>query len=267
MAMNRKPRKKRPIANGSLHETILAELQQKILSGKWPPGHKIPFEHELTTAYRCSRMTVNKVITQLAAAGLVERRRKAGTFVARPRSQSAVLEVQEIRSEVAALGIPYRFEVLHLTKRHANSLEREQLGSDLPKQVIEVVCLHFAGNEPFCLEERVINLSVVPDAAFERFEDMAPGPWLSSKIPWTAAENRIKAISPSRETAATLHIRSTAPCLAVERRTWYAAQPVTFVRLTYPGTAHQLIASFEPKQPFAKKEDVKARRLANRRLP
>lgn len=53
-------------------------------------------------------MTVNKVLTQLARAGLVERRRKAGTFVMRQQSRSAVLEIHDIRMEVAALGQPYR---------------------------------------------------------------------------------------------------------------------------------------------------------------
>ena len=56
----------------------------RILSGEWPPGHRIPFEHELTARYRCSRMTVSKALGDLVAAGLIERRRRAGSFVRRP---------------------------------------------------------------------------------------------------------------------------------------------------------------------------------------
>ncbi|HET7413771.1 MAG TPA: GntR family transcriptional regulator, partial [Pararhizobium sp.] len=61
----------------SLHQRIMADIEEKILSGAWPPGHRIPFEHELTAEYGCSRMTVNKALTQLARAGLIARRRRA----------------------------------------------------------------------------------------------------------------------------------------------------------------------------------------------
>ncbi len=54
------------------------------------PSH--PYEHELMAQYGCARMTVNRAIASLASAGLIERRRRAGSFVAQPRMQSAVLE-------------------------------------------------------------------------------------------------------------------------------------------------------------------------------
>ena len=49
--------------------------RRRILSGEWPPGHRIPFEHELTARYGCSRMTVSKALGELVEAGLIERRR------------------------------------------------------------------------------------------------------------------------------------------------------------------------------------------------
>ncbi len=104
-------RSSRPANSISLHQQILADIELRILSGEWPPGRRIPFEHELTARYKCSRMTVSKALTQLAGAGLIERRRKAGSFVTRPHSQSAVLEIQDVRAEIAALGLPYRYEI------------------------------------------------------------------------------------------------------------------------------------------------------------
>ena len=49
-------------------------------------------------------MTVNKALSELAKAGLIERRRKAGSFVMRAPSRSAILEIPDIKSEVEALG-------------------------------------------------------------------------------------------------------------------------------------------------------------------
>jgi DNA-binding GntR family transcriptional regulator len=70
----------------TLYKQIRLDIERRILTGEWPPGHRIPFEHQLMTRYGCSRMTVSKALTELAQADLIERRRRAGTFVRRPRS-------------------------------------------------------------------------------------------------------------------------------------------------------------------------------------
>ena len=72
----------------SLHQRIVNDIEGKILSGEWAPGQRIPFELELAALYNCSRMTVNKAMTQLARAGLIERRKKSGSFVTQPHAQS-----------------------------------------------------------------------------------------------------------------------------------------------------------------------------------
>ncbi|MCF5941665.1 GntR family transcriptional regulator, partial [Xanthomonas perforans] len=71
------------IVPGTLHQRIRQDLEQRIHSGDWPPGHRVPPEHELMAQYGCSRMTVNKVLGLLADAGMIERRRRTGSFVAR----------------------------------------------------------------------------------------------------------------------------------------------------------------------------------------
>ncbi len=235
-------------APASLHQKILGDLQGKILSGKLAPGARIATEHELAETYDCSRMTVSNVLAKLARAGLVERRRKAGTFVTRPQSQAAVLEIHDIKAEVMALGRPYRFELVSRATRRSTAADREQLDTKSAGRVVEVVVRHFAGAKVFCLEERLINVEAVPEAAGENFQDVAPGRWLLDSVPWTAAEHRISASNASGSTASSLSVRSGTACLIVERRTWRAALPVTHVRLTYPGDSHQLVARFTPTQ-------------------
>ena len=70
-------------------------------------------------------MTVNKALSQLAKAGLIERRRRSGSFVRQPQSQAAVLEIHDIRIEVEALGLPYRYERLARLKRRSNAEDRD----------------------------------------------------------------------------------------------------------------------------------------------
>lgn len=233
---------------GSLHQRILSDIRGRILAGEWQPGHRIPFEHELTAEYGCSRMTVNKALSQLAKAGLIERRRRSGSFVTRPRSQAAVLEIHDIKVEVQALGLVYRYEPVSRSRRKTAREDRERI--DLPpgRAVLELSCRHLAGGRPFCLEERLINLGAVPEAADESFADVAPGAWLIRKVPWVAAEHRIGAIAADADTAAGLLIAPGSPCLVVERKTWSANDPITHVRLIYPGNSHTLVARFAPQE-------------------
>jgi len=232
----------------SLHQRILGDLQGKILSGALAPGARIATEHELAALYDCSRMTVSNVLAKLAGAGLIERRRKAGTFVKRPQSQAAVLEIHDIKTEVQALGRPYRFELVERKTRRSNRADRECLGTEKAGPVLEVNGRHFAGPKVFCLEERLINLEAVPRASAANFIEVAPGRWLLDTVPWTAAEHRIRAVGPDKDAARSLGVPAGTPCLVVERRTWRAETPVTHVRLTYPGDAHQLVAHFTPTQ-------------------
>lgn len=233
-------------AKPSLHARILSDMRDAILSGAWPPGHRIPYEHELTAEYGCSRMTVNKVMTQLVDEGLIERRRRAGSFVRLPRSQAAVLEIHDVRTEVEALGLDYRYALEDRTVRTATAADARVLGVEKRGRVVELRCRHFAASRVFCLERRLINLDEAPEALEESFAQEAPGPWLVRLVPWTAAEHRISAFAADEETAASGGVEAGAPCLAIERRTWRATRPVTFVRLVYPGP-HELVARFSPR--------------------
>ncbi|MCQ0988105.1 UTRA domain-containing protein [Jiella marina] len=237
-----RPRNPQEPQRRSLHQTILDDLKGRILSGKWPPGTQIPFEQDLARQFACSRMTVNKVMTQLAAAGLIERRRKAGTFVKRPQSHTAIMTIVDIRSEVEALGLPYHYEILSRDIRMPRAAEAERLGAK--GRILAIVCRHFAARQPFCFEDRLINLELVPEAEKEPFEILSPGAWLVSKVPWSDAEYRIRAVAADDEIAEKLLIESGTPCLTIKRRTTIDAVPVTAVNLTYPGTDHEVSARF-----------------------
>jgi GntR family histidine utilization transcriptional repressor len=234
--------------DATLHKRIRAEISERILSGTWPPGYRIPFEHELMAEYGCSRMTVNKALAPLAESGLIVRRRKAGSFVSRPRIHSVVLDIPDIPAEVKARGEPYGYELQSRKARLANRKDLEELGLERPAPVLALRCLHRASGRPFALEERLINLETVPEAEAVDFERTAPGSWLLGHVPWTEAEHRISAANVARPVAALLGIGATAACLVLERRTWRGEDRITHVRLVFPGEAYDLIARFSPQR-------------------
>jgi GntR family histidine utilization transcriptional repressor len=234
------------IKDATLHQRILGDIEGRIVSGEWPPGYRIPFEVDLTKAYDCSRMTVNKALTQLAKAGLIERRKKSGSFVTQPQAQSAVLEIHDIKAEVQSLNLAYSYSVSKRVRRKAKAEDIRRLEVAPSSYVLELVCIHHAGARPFCLEQRLISLSTVPEAAGADFLDIAPGAWLLNQTPWSTAEHRIHAVGAGYAESAALDIARNTACLVVERRTWSSIGPVTHVRFTYPGDRHTLVARFTP---------------------
>jgi GntR family histidine utilization transcriptional repressor len=236
------------LANGTLHHRIRAEIEGKILSGEWPPGHRVPFEHELMAGYACSRMTVNKVLSGLAAAGLIERRRRAGSFVRRPQFQSAVLQIHDIKAEITERGQAYAYELLSQRRRKASVADREELSVGPEVEVIALRCRHFADGRPFALEERLINLTAIPAGETIDFKAEPPGTWLLGHVPWTEAEHHISATEAGGETAKRLEVAKGSACLVVRRRTWRSGETVTVVRLTFPGPSYHLVARFTPSQ-------------------
>ena len=231
----------------TLHKRIRAEISERILSGAWPPGHRIPFEHELMVEYGCSRMTVNKALAPLAESGLLVRRKRAGTFVSRPRIHSVVLDIPDIAAEITGRGEPYGYELLSRKVRLATRQEAGELDLATPGRIVALRCLHRASGRPFALEERLINLESAPEAEAVDFAETAPGSWLLGHVPWTEAEHRISAANVERATSQVLGIEPTAACLVLERRTWRGADKITHVRLTFPGDAYDLVARFTPQ--------------------
>ena len=230
----------------TLHQRILGEIEDKIVSGEWPVGHRIPFEVDLAKEYGCSRMTVNKVLTQLARAGLIDRIKRSGSFVSQPQAQSAVLEINDIRKEVESLKLPYGFSITKRVRRKATNADLVLLDVAAGSPLLELTCVHLADGKPFCVEQRLISLDRVPDAEDADFTRTTPGQWLQSQVPWSSAEHRIHAVPAIAATASALAIPEGTACLVIERRMWSGAGPVTQVRFTYPGDRHALLATFTP---------------------
>lgn len=215
------------------------------MSGAWLPGFRIPFEHQLMEQYGCSRMTVNKALSTLVDKGLIERRKRAGSFVSPPQLHRAALDFPDVRSEIVGGGKAYRYELLHRAVRGGTEADLRLLDSDAAR-VLELQCLHRAGDRPFMIEERLINLDLVPQALDCDFTREAPGAWMLAHVPWGDAHHRIAAIAAPVTLAAHLAIEPGAPCLSIERWTWQTSEKLTYVRQVYPGTAKVLDAAFRP---------------------
>lgn len=222
---------------------IQDDLSRLILSGEWAPGRRTPTEAELMAEYGCSRMTASRAMSDLAARGLVTRRRRAGTVVAHPPVHStSVLDIADIQAEIEARGMRWAHRLLDRQERSASPDER-WLGD---AGVLAVTVLHLADDDPFALERRLIGLKAAPDARDVDFAVHAPGRWLLDHSPWTDGEHRIAAVAADRDATEALDLAPGEACLRIERRTWADDLGVTWAWQTFPGQAYDLVARFAP---------------------
>ena len=80
---------------------VYTSLRERILSGEFTPGMKLPPHTELATQFGVAPLTVRQVLGRLEEDGLVSREQGRGTFV-REHTTSAVLIVED-QEEMRAL--------------------------------------------------------------------------------------------------------------------------------------------------------------------
>lgn len=229
-----------------LHQRIRADIEGRIRSGTWPPGHRIPSEQAMTVEYGCSRMTVSKVLSALAAQGLLTRRRRAGSVVAAPTSDLAVMQIQDFVLEAARSGKRYEHRIL---RRVVAPIDREtgaRLDLRAGAPVLMVDTLHLLEGMPQAFEQRIVNLAAVPSARNAEFKTLPPGTWLLQRVPWSDAEHVIHAINADAVLRRRLKIATGSACLVLERRTWQGGRLLTEARFFYPGSRHRLVGRFSP---------------------
>ena len=81
----------RAIPRRSLVDVAIDELRERIDSGSWPIGHRLPAEARLAEELGISRASVREATRALAHTGLIASRQGDGTFVtARSESDAAL---------------------------------------------------------------------------------------------------------------------------------------------------------------------------------
>ena len=229
-----------------LHERIRSEIEAEILSGTLQPEQRLPVEHELMRHYGCSRMTVSKALSALAAAGLVDRRKRAGSsWRARASIRwCSTSPTWKRRSSGAASAIAMSCSAATCGRR-----SRQPAGDDIGGAGPA------ARGSRACIMPTIGRLRWRSDwSAWPLFRrrrtlisgSASPGAWLLRHVPWTEAETRIAAVAADRAAAARLDVAVGSPCLLIERRTWRGDEGITLVRQLFVGAAYDLIARFGP---------------------
>src|SRR5712692_298719 len=107
-------------------------LREKIMSGSFATGDRLPTESDLIHQYGVSRITVRQALTALAEEGLIERRQGRGTFVAERKTKGRSFEGQihltGSLDEIIAMGLATPVKVIEMNRVEADQHEAELRG-------------------------------------------------------------------------------------------------------------------------------------------
>lgn len=223
-------------------EEIRAEVLRRIRARDWPPGALIPGEEALAEEFGVARATVNRALTALAEAGVIERRKRAGTRVAELPVRRARLEIPVIRLDVLGRGLAYGFKLLADRVEPAPVPIAARLGLPEGQPMRYLETLHLAGGRPFLLETRWLNPAVLPDPPPD-FAAVSANEWLVTHVSLVSGDIAFTAEPATPREAEVMGLAPGTALLIAERTTQGVAGPVTFVRLAHaPG--HRVAMTF-----------------------
>jgi GntR family transcriptional regulator, histidine utilization repressor len=212
------------------------ELLRRINSRQWSPGNLVPNEADLAIEFGCARTTVNRAMRELAEAGLIERKRKAGTRVAVHPVSRVVIDIPLIRREVERRDAKWRYSLLSRKVGAAPARVTGVLGLERKTMMLHLTSLHFADSHPFLHEDRWINIAAVPGVETVDFADVSANEWLIDNAPYSSGDISFSAVNVDKTLADLLAAPDQAAIFVIDRITWHDNTPITSVRLSYaPG--------------------------------
>lgn len=160
-------------------QAVQNEVLRRIHARLWKPGDFIPNEVDLADEFGCARATVNRALRSLADAGVLDRRRKAGTRVALHPVSKATLEIPVIRLEIEERGHAYGYALLDQETTTAPPCINAMMDVLPDTPLCHVTALHEADDKPYVIEDRWVNLTAVSQAKSIDFGNISPNeyPW------------------------------------------------------------------------------------------
>ncbi|MEI5990878.1 hypothetical protein A5881_002383 [Enterococcus termitis] len=154
--------------NFPLYKKIEQDLLDKIKSGTYAENDLIPTELELAEEYNVSRPTVRQAVQTLVDAGYLEKRKKRGTIVKRPKIQQEFTKVIEsFDSEMNRKGLVPKTKVIAFRKDTANEEVAENLEIPEGEEVYKLIRLRYAGEKP-----TVLVTTYIPRMIFKDLEEV-----------------------------------------------------------------------------------------------
>lgn len=113
-----------------IYQAVARMIRDKVTSGEWKSGHKLPSEEQLVAKFGISRGTLRKAIGLLVSEGILERAQGKGTFVTMDKvSYPFAQELISFAEEMTRRGQVFHTQVLNKNVETADDVTLDRLGA------------------------------------------------------------------------------------------------------------------------------------------
>jgi GntR family transcriptional regulator len=134
------------------HAQVRESLRARILDGVYPPEQQLPSEHDLTSLYEVSRITVRRALLDLENEGLVQRLQGRGTFVRRPQVTQDLARLQSFGEAMRPLGHETASRLLSVREIKPPQAVAQRLGVTMRSKVSEIRRVRYLNGTPVSLD-------------------------------------------------------------------------------------------------------------------
>lgn len=222
-----------------MYEVVRERIHERLHTGRWAAGDRIPTEGELAQEFGVGIGTIRRAVEDLVAEGLLIRRARIGTTVAKLTDTRAFdmffsfVDAEGERVKVSARLRSFRRE--KATKELA-----ARLGEERGAAIAKVENIRFVGDTPVMLDRIWIP--------FSRFRDLTPESFTARRdsiysyyqeeygVSVVRVQEDLDACAADADLAGVLQLKAGAPLLRIERTAYtFKDTPVEYrVRFVDP---------------------------------
>lgn len=231
-----------------IYYQIKETVKNRIITGRYKPGDKIPSENELVKKFNVSRLTVRQAITQLVHEGFLISKQGQGSFVT---SDKEFIESFSIKFTGFINDLFYQIaktttKSVEIKKVPIPILVREKLEiDDKAEEIILVKRVRFKNDVSFAYTVNYIPLEIGVKITEERLYKKPLLQIMEQELGITFKESfeTIEATFAGAEVAEKLNIPSGSPVLFVERVMYGGRKkPVEMTQTSYRGDLYKYVA-------------------------
>ena len=146
-----------------LYRQIAELLREKIEKGEYQFGQFIPSERELSAKYGVNRLTLRKAIALLVNEGLLIPKPGKGTYVNRPKIDSAFDTIQSTTPFLLDMGLTPSNRLIYSGRRKANWKYAQIFKISPDDDIFQIFRVRLGDGEPYILEYTYLPYSPIPD--------------------------------------------------------------------------------------------------------
>ncbi|MCJ1702095.1 GntR family transcriptional regulator [Rathayibacter festucae] len=203
------------------YQVIRAQLETRIHSGELSAGDKLPTEAELQAEHGVSRSVAQRVLNDLAQAGLVVRRKRLGTHVAEGAQQVNLM--RSVDPRIGEAGIPGRMSLVSAEVISAKKAEVVLPDIGPLEPVIQLVRVRHdpTDDSPTVIEVSAVPFALAPDLLEQDLVEISMRAYFSeNKVPIARSRMYFDPVLLNQQYADTLQVSTGVPVLRRRRLMW-----------------------------------------------